>query len=195
MPIISEWFSRSIYAEKEILTKEENDILINHSLQQYKHNKTWNPVGWASDVKTTWSTCWIDEDPIYKKLLNTIRQHVHNYAQLMTCNEEYYSSGAWLNFYNEGEGQELHTHNGETFSAVYFMQAPDNCSPLRFQDPFNDLNPLKNPQNVHSKFINRVFTVPPEERGLVIFRSYMPHMVVNNKSLDKDRITIAVNFK
>lgn len=185
-------FPTPFYNQKDLLTEEENDVLINHSIK-YKEKFAYQPPDWGANISTTWNNFSLEEDPIYEKLLSEVTRHVNIFAKMLNSNYNYSRSGSWLNFYNEGEGQEYHTHNGEIFSAVYFMQVPTNCTNLRMKDPYNDCNPLKN-VSVHTEFTSGNFEIEPLERGLVIFRSYVPHMVLNNTKMDKDRITCAFNF-
>ncbi len=43
---------------------------------------------------------------------------------------------SWLNKYDRGMGQEIHTHTGSSYSAVLYLQVPDKCPPFMIYHPY-----------------------------------------------------------
>ena len=93
----------------------------------------------------------------------------------------------------EGTHQEFHTHNGNIFSCVYWVKTPTGSGNLIFEDPkCPDMLPIRKLTGENDLNRQRICYAAVERR-LIIFRSYLRHMVepCKNKS---PRMSIAVNF-
>ena len=101
---------------------------------------------------------------------------------------------AWLNKYERGDSQEVHTHIGGddcTFSLAYFAQYAENDAKFIFYDP-DQTKHLGN----YSKHYSTVNTWFPDvqEGDIIIFPSWLHHQVDVHRS-DTTRITVSANFK
>ena len=101
---------------------------------------------------------------------------------------------AWANVNGPGDFNRFHTHAGSTWSGTYYVDpgAPDDIeagTPLHFFDPCQGrantfLQPL----------IPARYSVRPEPGMMVLFPSYMPHMVFPHRG-ERQRISIAFNLR
>lgn len=192
MPKVEMWFPVTVYTEENLLSKEENTALKIHCLSV--HDST--PSGgseWLGETYNTHGTYNLTNDEIFQPLLQKISYHVHQYAKMHNCQETYVSNYAWMNISKESNWQEFHTHNGNIFSAVYYVAAPEGSGRIIFEDPKEpDMCPLKTKTNRNQLSYTR-FAHTPREGSLVIFRSYLRHCVEPGTNKDP-RISIALNF-
>ncbi len=103
---------------------------------------------------------------------------------------------SWINIFRPGMQEMQHAHEGSLLSGSYYVEAPDNCGDLVFQDPigarrchraFTETG-VKTPQTATE------ISYPPRPGRFIMFESWMPHAVMGNKS-GKIRISIAVNMR
>ena len=106
---------------------------------------------------------------------------------------------AWANVNGPGDFNRLHTHAGSTWSGAYYVDtgyvdtgaAPDADAgtPLHFFDPC---------QGRANTFLQPVvparYSVRPRPGMMVLFPSYMPHMVFPHRG-ERLRISIAFNLR
>jgi uncharacterized protein (TIGR02466 family) len=101
---------------------------------------------------------------------------------------------AWANVNGAGDFNRFHTQASSTWSGVYYVDpgAPANVdagTPLHFFDPC---------QGGANTFLQPVvparYTVRPEPGMMVLFPSYMPHMVFPHWG-ERQRISIAFNLR
>jgi uncharacterized protein (TIGR02466 family) len=126
-------------------------------------------------------------------MIETVTSHVKNFNTIMESNYNYTCSDAWVNSYKKGDYQEWHNHINSTYSAVLYLKHSEGSAPIHFQSPSEPLNMLsiKDIEKINS-FNMHEMHIKPVENSLIIFRSYLKHMVpVNNTD---ERITIAFNF-
>ena len=101
---------------------------------------------------------------------------------------------AWANVNGRGDFNRLHTHAGSTWSGVYYVDtgAPADAAegtPLHFFDPC---------QGRANTFLQPVvparYSIRPEPGMMVLFPSYVPHMVFPHQG-ERQRISIAFNLR
>jgi uncharacterized protein (TIGR02466 family) len=191
-PKIDLYFPVSIYKVENLLEKSTIDSM---RIEVDRIEKTVPRGGsnWQSDVYNTLGTHDISSNIIFKDLCEKVNWHVNNYNYILGSNHSITkSTDSWLNIYYKDQYQELH-HHPDQYSAVFFLTAPENCSNFMIVNPnehfqrnlvdireFNKLNEVTNEIKV-------------EENLLIIFRSFVKHMVPKNKSLNK-RVSISFNF-
>jgi uncharacterized protein (TIGR02466 family) len=108
-------------------------------------------------------------------------------------NMEIHLSNFWLNLNSNGDSNRLHTHPHSFFSACYYVQAPENCGKIEFENPSNMINfwwQSFTDTNTYTTFSN--VSVDPAQGKLIIFPSWLKHHVYNNNS-NKLRISLAFN--
>ena len=101
---------------------------------------------------------------------------------------------AWANVNGPGDFNRLHTHAGSTWSGTYYVDpgAPADVeagTPLHFFDPC---------QGRANTFLQPVvparYSLRPEAGMMVLFPSYVPHMVFPHRG-ERQRISIAFNLR
>jgi hypothetical protein len=100
---------------------------------------------------------------------------------------------AWANVNGPGDFNRFHTHAGSTWPGTYYVDtgAPVDAdgTPLHFFDPC---------QGRANTFLQPVvparYSVRPEPGMMVLFPSYMPHMVFPHQG-PRQRISIAFNLR
>ena len=200
--MIERWFATPIYYEK--LLGIDNDSLIKRAyLLKEKYNKevttgwkcnTFNTLGRENMVGDS------SDQPLYD-IVNTVGEHVEYFASELGAdmnNLKTVAANYWFNIAGPGAFQESHQHTNSHFSAVYYpKEYKQNSGNLLFQN----LTSLFDSYRFHicpqdSKYsgsISDMIEYQPYQGLLVIFRSYLPHMVEINRS-SEDRISMSFNF-
>ena len=186
------WFPVAIYKHVDFLSPDENEELKQTclSIQQTA------PSGgsdWLGGTYNTHGTHDLSKDSRFDNFFNKVSEHVHTFAKLHGSNGKYVNDYSWLNISTAGAWQEFHTHNGNVFSAVYYPAAPKGSGKIVFEDPKEpDMCSLKDvPEKNMLSFIRVGY--PVEEGLLLIFRSYLRHLVEPGTNTEP-RISIAMNF-
>jgi len=103
---------------------------------------------------------------------------------------------AWINVFQPGAQEALHSHDGSLLSCSYYVEAPEHCGNIAFPDPIGARRSYREfTRTAGEGFLTlREMTFEPKPGRIVMFESWVPHAVNCNKS-DKVRISIAVNFR
>jgi uncharacterized protein (TIGR02466 family) len=192
MQKVEMWFPVAIYSADDIISQEQNNALRDHCIAI--QNKT--PSGgaeWLGGTYNTHQTHDLNNDAVFQPLLESISEHVHQFAKMHNCSGVYTNNYAWMNISKAGDWQEFHTHNANIFSAVYYVSAPEGSGRILFEDPKEpDMFPLKSIQGKNQLSYSRIHYTP-ESGKLLIFRSYLRHLVESGTNTEP-RISIALNF-
>ena len=101
---------------------------------------------------------------------------------------------AWANVNRAGDFNRVHTHPGSTWSGTYYVDlggatSGDGATPLHFFDPCQGrANTFLQPA------LPATYLVRPAPGMMVLFPSYMPHMVFPHQG-ERERISIAFNLR
>jgi len=100
----------------------------------------------------------------------------------------------WVVVSPPGASNLLHDHPRSFMSGVYYVQAPKGSAPLVFRDPravrlFNE--PMG--QDQRHPHITQRFAIGAQDCRLVLFPSWLEHLVPRNES-DDDRVAVSFNF-
>jgi len=186
------WFPTSVYAAENIVTPEENEKIIQR-IFEIKDSTPSGGQNWQCNTYNTLGTYNIATDPSFAGLLEKVEDHVFEYVRCMGSAYHYKCQEAWANINEEHSYQEYHTHSDRTISAVYYAAVPDNSGRIFFESPLEpDMLPIKNIDN-YNMCSNRIAHFTPQAGTILIFRSYLRHMVEMNRSKDP-RISVAFNF-
>jgi len=103
---------------------------------------------------------------------------------------------AWINLFQPGAQEAMHSHDGSLLSCSYYVEAPENCGNIAFPDPIGARRSYREfTRTAGDGFLTlREMTFEPKPGRIVMFESWVPHAVNCNKS-DKVRISIAVNLR
>jgi uncharacterized protein (TIGR02466 family) len=192
MPKVELWFPVAIYTEEDILTEGELEKIKEHCLTIETSTKT-GGEDWVGGTYNTHGTHDLSKDLEFQPLLDKITWHVNQFANMHNSEASYTDNGAWVNIAGEGAWQEFHTHNGNVFSAVFYVAAPEGSGKIVFEDPKEpDMCQLTKIKRKNELSFTRI-SYTPKPNMLVIFRAYLRHLVEPGKNTEP-RISIAVNF-
>ena len=189
-------FPIGLYAQPDVLTPEENDILISKVYQLRTVFGAGNTQDWLSGTRSP-DNCYkqsnIAEYLEFKPLVERITQCVHEFAREHGSDDDYFCTEGWYNIYSSNRYQEYHVHPNSIFSAVYFMKSGEDSQGLHIKRPdYGGMLPPKNKKR-DTPYNQEVIIAPPQERTVIIFRSYLEHCVPPS-SLKTDRVTVSLNF-
>lgn len=100
----------------------------------------------------------------------------------------------WVNVNGYKDWNDLHSHtpyNGVFLSGVFYVKTPENCGNLRLYDPRINIC-----DSLDMRYYNNGDTYQfyePKENRLIIFPSWIQHMVEPNQS-NEERISISFNI-
>lgn len=181
-----------IYVEHDLFDGEQNRIWRDRALdirKQYPSSRNWEG-GTYTTINGDYS---VTSDAVFLPLVDAVTKHANEFAKAHASDFEYKSQGGWLNVSEPGNSQEFHAHNDAIISAVYFISAPASSGNLVFEDPKQpDMLPLRNLKEPKAINADRV-SFEPKEGTLILFRSYLRHMVTRNMSNDV-RVSASFNL-
>ena len=187
---IDRLFPVSIYRKENVLEQEELD---NISTQCLKLKETVNKGGdnWRSSPYNTMGTFDLRDHTAFEKIARIVTKRVNDFGKMQGSGYEYKCTDSWFNVYYKHDYQEYHTHNEDMFSAIVYIKSPEGSGRTFFKAPFDQ-------RHVHNMFDvnelnNDVCAYNPIPGNLLIFRSYIPHMVEQSLS-DEPRISLEFNF-
>jgi uncharacterized protein (TIGR02466 family) len=193
MPIVEKWFPTTIYQELNLFDHDQNELWKQYALEIEKTTQS-GGIEWEGGTYTTHDSKYdIQKDPRFGPLIDAVTNHVYNYVRMHNSKQEYSCDTTWINISRENNFQEMHTHNESTISAVYYISAPPGSGKLVFEDPREpDMLPIKN-ISVRNELSFVKVGYEAQEGSLIIFRSYLRHMVTVGTNTDP-RISVAFNF-
>ena len=126
----------------------------------------------------------IPKSKVFEELINIIKDKFFiRYSKGLELTNH------WAQVHNQNESTNLHDHvdcfdikNSPDYSAVFYVQVPDNSGVIIFEYPINKYNQTKR------------WWYPSSEGHYLIFPSTLDHLVTKNNS-DDLRIVISFNFK
>lgn len=153
-------------------------------------------VDWCCDTFATMNTEYkLINDPLFAPLVSEVGQAVADFAAVYGLRDGAVLSciDGWINVALPGDYQEMHIHPGCHFSAVYYVDAPEECGNLvlRSHESLTDMHPI--PSLEVTQAGAKTFFQTPKTGDLIVFRSNLPHMVATNKS-NAPRISVTLNF-
>ena len=172
---------------------ENHQQLKDKLLSELTDDKLSQPKEWNCSVQSSFET---DNNFSWDYFYECIKPNLIDMHQQLNGNplHQFKMTEAWLNKYERGDSQEVHTHIGGddcTFSLAYFAQYAENDAKFIFYDP-DQTKHLGN----YSKHYSTVNTWFPDvqEGDIIIFPSWLHHQVDVQRS-DTTRITVSANFK
>jgi len=192
MDDIVTYFPQAFFSSTNLLKKDYLSKLQNKAYTIKKIEKSGGD-NWSLRPFNTCGTYDLQKDEDFKILLDIITDKTHKFIREHNSDYVYPIKESWLNVYDKNESQEMHSHGGSTFSAVFFLKSNDDCANLIFENPTEpDMLPIRGVKKENHLTYKRCW-IKPIQNSLVVFRSYMRHMVEKQQT-DFNRITVAVNF-
>jgi uncharacterized protein (TIGR02466 family) len=102
---------------------------------------------------------------------------------------------AWANVNRTGHFNRMHTHPGATWSGTYYVDPGADGTPGAEAAPLHIFDPCQGRANTFLPGLApSSFTVKPEAGLMVLFPSYLAHMVFPHEG-ERPRISIAFNMR
>lgn len=188
-------FPTSFYYQKNILSEQDRKKLISYILDIKKNVKKGGDE-WLVDTFNSLGTLNVLVDKNFNVLSKQITEQVNKFNNILGSDYVYKKANeGWFNVYDQNDHQEFHTHPGQTYSVVYYLQVEEDIekrSSIVFKHPYDDMKPLKGNVKLNNLNFQRM-NFKPENNSLLIFRSYLQHFVEKHRG-HNPRITLAYNF-
>ena len=152
-----------------------------HNIQESTHSK----LGYSSFNESD-----ISKDPNFKFFFDAITPTINEFFQQLDYTSKWKFENSWSNIYPKGAYVPTHDHRGVHWSAVYYVQADNNCGELLVIDP-KEYALSYEPENTKYRG-NHLSSFVPVPGKLIMFPGYLKHESDPNQS-DSDRIIISFN--
>ena len=159
--------------------------------------------GWQSPSHVTWESTETGTIKSPHMTIQSSEQLIKNYlhgllAQSLSTvvNGKLELFNYWININGKGAFNVRHDHPQAHFSGVYYVQCPQNCGEIFFENPhgftaFDELSCYKD-EFVQQMTQHKSISIFPTEGLLLIFPAHLQHAVAANES-DQERISIGFN--
>ena len=171
--------------------KELNEELITLSFELEKNKRTAviksNTGGYQSDfLKNSHS--------IIKETKDIIAKVITQFAETIYVKKPFTISfdDPWLNVNRKNHFNKTHTHPGSDLSITYYCEVPTNSGRIVFENPVLHQRTTMIWYDKHDMWNSELIQLAPRKYDLIIFPSYLPHFVEQNKS-NNPRISLACN--
>ena len=183
--------STALYSARLNIKNEYKNRIIDKIVDLYKSKKTKSPEHWEGNVQSTHEVEGLEET--YKEFVEQIAPHIKEYLKIYNVESPFklHFLDLWFNINKKYDYQEFHIHSESHISGVYYLKVPKNSGDIRFKGiNNNNMFPLKNTSS--TIYRNSGFTYEPVDDDLILFPSYLEHMVTQSKN-DDLRISFAFN--
>jgi hypothetical protein len=143
-----------------------------NKLKETQQSKIYSNVGgWHSPIITGYV-------PELNELFYAILKRLRELHKAVGLHEKFDQqiAHAWVTINKRGDYNQEHFHSGWFLSAVYYVEAPEDCG------------------DFVAKCFSEEIRIKPEEGKLLIFPSFVLHSVEPSRS-DKNRVSIALDSK
>lgn len=181
------FFPKTFYFRDDLISEAGNASLVAaaHALRQEF------PQSSRGNLYTTYgSVANVLERDDFAVLREALREEIVGYLQQIETREGANCgiTDAWVSISAPGNYERMHTHPGSYVSGVYYLQTPDGCGRLTFENMEDNLW-----YSARSRRENQnAISYEPRARRLVMFNSQVPHHVGQNLS-DSERIALSFN--
>lgn len=186
------FFPTTIYVAENIIDENNNEDIIKESVNIFKNKKP-TENNWNCNMYTTKGVFDLQSSKTFTDIIDTVTEHVNNFAKVFATSNNYYCNSCWINIAEKGTYQEYHAHENSVFSAIYYAKVPLKSGKIIFENPKEpDMCGITNIKEFNEYNFSTKNCLP-KERSLIIFRSYLRHMVEMGMN-EEPRISIAFNF-
>jgi uncharacterized protein (TIGR02466 family) len=100
----------------------------------------------------------------------------------------------WVNIMPPTAAHSLHLHPLSFISGTYYVQTPEGCPGLKFEDPRLDRFMAAPPRVANARPENQLHTTYPAQAGnVILFESWLRHEVASNR-VAEERISVSFNY-
>jgi uncharacterized protein (TIGR02466 family) len=108
--------------------------------------------------------------------------------------DSHHITGMWVHSTKSSHRHIAHIHPNNYLSGLLYLQTPPNCGNTIFIDPRSGTNMIHPDFNEPNYFNQTTFVHKPEKGTLLIWNSWLPHMVdYASQPHEEDRIALAFN--
>ena len=173
---------------------ENHQQLKDKLLSELTDDKLSQPKEWNCSVQSSFET---DNNFSWDYFYECIKPNLIDMHQQLNGNplHQFKMTEAWLNKYERGDSQEVHTQIGAdncTLSCSYFAHYALNDARFLFYDP--DQTKHLGEFTKHYDGVVNTWFPDVQEGDIIIFPSWIHHQVEPHRS-DTTRITVSANFK
>jgi uncharacterized protein (TIGR02466 family) len=135
----------------------------------------------------------LHEDPVFLPLVEYIiaaiteRLDYFKYTQ-----RDFFITSCWGNVHRRGNSIGWHRHPNSFISGVYYVETPEPCSALLFNDPRKAELVFDVARSEDTVWNSPLYPVAPVAGNVLLFPSWLEHTVNSNES-DGERISISFN--
>lgn len=171
----------------------DNKAISKYCLSYYKKNKgriRSNEGGWQSN------DLQLDKHPILRDLFVSIEEHCSIYTKELGIEMANKIDNMWMNINGYKDVNVIHIHPGAMISGVYYVQTPENCGNIQFQNPANDVfqyDWIPEKMNNFNEYNSLEWWMPSKESVMYLFPSWLKHFVKPNLNKKEKRISISFN--
>ena len=128
---------------------------------------------------------------------NLAIQHVNTYGKTMGINRDIIMDNIWVNINDYKDSNKAHIHPYSVISGVFYVQVPKQSGNIQFINPYHDLMNygLKGHVDKRGPVNSPLATFPPNENILLLFPSWLSHLVEPNMNKNEPRISISFNTR
>jgi hypothetical protein len=155
---------------------------------------------WDCECRTTIQNDDKNEKFPWQLFFENVYKEVDNYSDAIGLSEwgkDNMYAQAWINRYDEGQYQEVHSHGGGNLliSCAYMLKLPEESAKFSFYKSNYEEFPVHLAQAFTGTppYFGRRVTPPLEEGDIIFFPSSLDHYVSTHKS-SQLRSTISANF-
>lgn len=185
--MITDLFKVPIY---NINLELENDVLKNYCLEVYSKDegRTQSNVG-------GWQSKDLEKDSRLDDLASEILFHSDYFLKELKLDLESGITNLWININKYRDYTREHLHPNSKLSGVYYVEVPENSGDIVFLHPAYDLlgYDWKCKSRMCSDYVSSGKRMRPKSGTLVLFPSWLRHLVEPNMNLTDDRISISFN--
>eukprot|EP00930_Biecheleria_cincta_P071567 TRINITY_DN59055_c0_g1_i1.p1 TRINITY_DN59055_c0_g1~~TRINITY_DN59055_c0_g1_i1.p1 ORF type:complete len:297 (-),score=52.07 TRINITY_DN59055_c0_g1_i1:66-956(-) len=126
--------------------------------------------------------------PPITQLEEWVNPHVEEFRKRARLAETrpLFMTDCWANVMGDGTTHAFHQHNRSTISGTYYVETPEGCSGLRFEDPRLDRTVAAQRRDC--------IECPAASGYVILFESWQRHTVPINRAAGGERIGVSFNY-
>ncbi len=200
---IKAWFPTFIYYEalnKSGGTRFNDELLKEcHQIRDFDDDgRKWSEKNYPGGYTSYGSMAQLHRfSSTFGELERRINKHVKAFVSHLEMDlrkKRFAMSDCWVNIMPRQVVHSLHLHPLSIISGTYYVNAPEDCSSIKFEDPRLSKFMAAPPRLPKHRDDNRIFVKYPAETGkLILFESWLRHEVASNQT-DEERISISFNY-
>ena len=134
---------------------------------------------------------FILDNPELSKIRTFIETKLNQYVvKIYNSSDKLVITQSWLNKSGKGESHHLHHHPNSMISGVWYPVIHEKLPPIEFHK--HQTRDISLGIEKHNNFNSETFLLPLKAGELILFPSYLYHMVQPNQSHD-ERISLSFN--